>query len=212
MTVLDAVLFVVVVCLLLLLLVVEDMSATPRQPDCRCGACVTSSLPRLCVCLPVCLSVCLADCAFPCFSSQPRHESHTKQEHLWKGPMTNQSKGRSLTEVVAAVTLLGFLTGFVCVLCVGNYCRAKRAMERQRQRRLAKLAGNSNGLVDSPVSSNGSERQVLLRRTPRSNTTGGISVNEDLLLNIEDGVGGAGSVISGPPLGVEDERTQRMIQ
>lgn len=35
-----------------------------------------------------------------------------------------------------------FLVGFITVLCIGNYFRAKRAQERQRQRRLAKLAGN----------------------------------------------------------------------
>ena len=34
-----------------------------------------------------------------------------------------------------------FLIGFITVLCIGNYFRAKRAQERQRQRRLAKLAG-----------------------------------------------------------------------
>jgi type II secretory pathway pseudopilin PulG len=32
----------------------------------------------------------------------------------------------------------GFLVGFITVLCIGNYFRAKRAQERQRQRRLAK--------------------------------------------------------------------------
>ena len=37
--------------------------------------------------------------------------------------------------------------GFITVLCIGNYFRAKRAQERQRQRRLAKLAafGNNTG-------------------------------------------------------------------
>jgi len=35
--------------------------------------------------------------------------------------------------------------GFITVLCIGNYFRAKRAQERQRQRRHAKLAsGNTN--------------------------------------------------------------------
>jgi len=59
-------------------------------------------------------------------------------------------------EVIIAVTFVGFLTGFVAVLCVGNYFRAKKAMERQRQRRLARLAGGggggNGGLVDSPRS------------------------------------------------------------
>lgn len=47
------------------------------------------------------------------------------------------------------------MTGFVAVLCFGNYYRAKRAMERQKQRRLARLTGNAgNGVmgVDSPGS------------------------------------------------------------
>lgn len=59
--------------------------------------------------------------------------------------MTYSSRGRSLTELIIAVVFIGFLTGFVAVLCIGNYFRAKRAMERQRQRRLAnKLAGHAD--------------------------------------------------------------------
>ena len=39
--------------------------------------------------------------------------------------------------------------GFITVLCIGNYFRAKRSQERQRQRRLAKLAAaNHNGTYD----------------------------------------------------------------
>lgn len=41
-----------------------------------------------------------------------------------------------------ALCFVIFLVGFITVLCIGNYFRAKRAQERQRQRRLAKLAGN----------------------------------------------------------------------
>lgn len=52
---------------------------------------------------------------------------------------------------IQAVTFVGFLTGFVAVLCIGNYFRAKRAQERQRQQRLARLAGGS-GHIDSPRS------------------------------------------------------------
>ena len=55
-----------------------------------------------------------------------------------------------------AVTFVGFLSGFVVVLCVGNYFRAKRAQERQRERRLAKrigqVGGRDGGLLDSPRS------------------------------------------------------------
>jgi hypothetical protein len=48
-----------------------------------------------------------------------------------------------------AICFVTFLVGFITVLCIGNYFRAKRAQERQRQRRLAKLAAqgqqNSGG-------------------------------------------------------------------
>ena len=89
--------------------------------------------------------------------------------------MSYQSRGRSITEVLLAAVLLGFLSGFVCVLCVGNYFRAKRAMERQRQRRLARFSNGGNGYVDSPRShhsaatsggSSGDEQQLLLTKTP----------------------------------------------
>lgn len=43
----------------------------------------------------------------------------------------------------------------MAVLCIGNYYRAKKAMERQKQRRIARLTGNAgNGVmgVDSPGS------------------------------------------------------------
>ena len=42
--------------------------------------------------------------------------------------------------------------GFITVLCIGNYFRAKRAQERQRQRRLAKLAGASGNASVAPGS------------------------------------------------------------
>jgi hypothetical protein len=46
--------------------------------------------------------------------------------------------------MIQAVCFVGFLVGFITVLCIGNYFRAKRAQERQRQRRLAKLSGSTN--------------------------------------------------------------------
>jgi hypothetical protein len=44
-----------------------------------------------------------------------------------------------------AICFVAFLVGFITVLCIGNYFRAKRAQERQRQRRLAKLAAANQG-------------------------------------------------------------------
>ena len=62
--------------------------------------------------------------------------------------MTYKSRDRSLTEVLIAVVFVCFFVGFVAVLCIGNYYRARRAMERQRQRRLARLSGHAgNGVV-----------------------------------------------------------------
>mmetsp|Transcript_13509 Transcript_13509/g.19765 ORF Transcript_13509/g.19765 Transcript_13509/m.19765 type:complete len:95 (-) Transcript_13509:171-455(-) len=60
--------------------------------------------------------------------------------------MTYRSRGRSIFEVIVAVCFVGFLVGFITVLCIGNYFRAKRAQERQKQRRVAKIQNaNSNG-------------------------------------------------------------------
>ena len=98
------------------------------------------------------------------------------------------------------------MVGFVCVLCIGNYYRAKKALERQKQRRLARLA-NSNGgglgmngvVVDSPKSSTTSgsdmetERQHLLaaaqpsrRRNNNNNNNDMMSDNESLLFKVDD--------------------------
>ena len=54
---------------------------------------------------------------------------------------------------------VGFLAGFVTVLCIGNYLRAKSAMERQRDRRIARLAGRNK--VRSTESTPGSPRSHL---------------------------------------------------
>mmetsp|Transcript_29535 Transcript_29535/g.48734 ORF Transcript_29535/g.48734 Transcript_29535/m.48734 type:complete len:109 (+) Transcript_29535:184-510(+) len=105
--------------------------------------------------------------------------------------MTYKARGRSITEVILAVIFVGFLTGFVVVLCIGNYYRAKKAMERQRQRRFAKLAGRAgNGVIDSPRSYSSSseysdEKASLLKRTPR-NGQHQPPIAEDLLLHVED--------------------------
>ena len=39
---------------------------------------------------------------------------------------------------------MAFLVGFITVLCIGNYFRAKRAQERQKQRRDAKMVSSSS--------------------------------------------------------------------
>ena len=49
-----------------------------------------------------------------------------------------------------AICFSAFLVGFITVLCIGNYFRAKRAQDRQRQRRLAKLADDSNFIGSDP--------------------------------------------------------------
>ncbi|KAL3780592.1 hypothetical protein ACHAW5_006410 [Stephanodiscus triporus] len=54
--------------------------------------------------------------------------------------MTYQSRGRTVFEVVLRCRHWAFLVGFITVLCIGNYFRAKRAQERQKQRREAKMA------------------------------------------------------------------------
>ena len=53
----------------------------------------------------------------------------------------------SFFSFLQAICFVVFLVGFITVLCIGNYFRAKRAQERQRQRRLAKLTGPSNASV-----------------------------------------------------------------
>jgi len=77
--------------------------------------------------------------------------------------MTYRSRGRSIFEVILAVCFVGFLVGFIAVLCIGNYFRAKRAQERQRQRRLSKLTNttptHSGRTVRSNTSVNVNSRQ-----------------------------------------------------
>ena len=115
--------------------------------------------------------------------------------------MTYQSRGRSIAEAILAVIVVGFLTGFVAVLCIGNYFRAKKAMERQRQRRLARLSGNGAGRMGGESIASGSpahsssagsssvtnERQHLLATKPpelprRRNNNISNNQNEDLII------------------------------
>lgn len=115
--------------------------------------------------------------------------------------MTYASRGRSIIEVIAVTIVVCFLTGFVAVLCIGNYYRAKKAMERHRQRRLARLSHGvgfpSGGDVDrktdispgsnySAATSGGStpanERQHLLARPSELPRRRNNNINDDLLL------------------------------
>lgn len=63
-----------------------------------------------------------------------------------------------------ALAFTAFLIGFITVLCIGNYFRAKRAQERQRQRRLTKQvtqqAQYNNGSQPLPSSSFSSPRSA----------------------------------------------------
>lgn len=95
------------------------------------------------------------------------------------------------------------MVGFVCVLCIGNYYRAKRASEKQKQRRLAKLSNIPGVVVDSPKSSKSSttsgsdvdpERQHLLSRPAQqqnrrrnNNNNNHLEDTESLLFQVNDG-------------------------
>ena len=56
-----------------------------------------------------------------------------------------------------AICFTAFLVGFITVLCIGNYFRAKRAQDRQRQRRLAKLTEDGNFVGDPYAGANGDD-------------------------------------------------------
>jgi hypothetical protein len=89
-----------------------------------------------------------------------------------------------------AAVFIGFMVGFVCFLCVGNYKRALRALERQRQRRLSRLGGAAG---ESPKSSTTSgsvdldtERQHLLAPSRRRQVDNSSSDMESLLFKVDD--------------------------
>ena len=94
--------------------------------------------------------------------------------------MTYSSRGRTMTELILAVIFIGFLTGFVAVMCIGNYVRAKRAMERQRQRRLAHRLGQGGDESDFYV--DGNEEYTASPRSNPSSASGGSSVDEHMHL------------------------------
>jgi hypothetical protein len=126
--------------------------------------------------------------------------------------MTYASHGRSIIEVIVATIFVCFLTGFVAVLCIGNYYRAKKAMERHRQRRLARLShgtggnvgigGNVGSMDVGTRTSHGSpgsyysttsgesvvpdERRPLLANPPEIPRRRNNNINDDLLLFTND--------------------------
>mmetsp|Transcript_19830 Transcript_19830/g.41766 ORF Transcript_19830/g.41766 Transcript_19830/m.41766 type:complete len:181 (-) Transcript_19830:441-983(-) len=61
---------------------------------------------------------------------------------------------RSSNELLAAIIFAGFLAGFIFYLCLGNYQRAKRAMDRQRNRRI-ELEEEKRALAYSPTNRGG---------------------------------------------------------
>ena len=76
----------------------------------------------------------------------------------------------------------GFLVGFITVLCIGNYFRAKRAQERQRQRRLNKQAAASQQAQTVPQPTNSSSLG-----SPRSSAPGASVTPDSLYSTVETG-------------------------
>ena len=89
--------------------------------------------------------------------------------------MTYSHRGRSLIELIFAISLTSFLVGFVSVLCIGNYLRARRSQERQRARREEnkKNGGSASKFKRNQFSS-----------TSHSNNTNNSSFNPQLTNNL----------------------------
>jgi len=90
---------------------------------------------------------------------------------------------------MAAIIFSGFLAGFIFYLCLGNYQRAKRAMDRQRKRR-TELEEEKRALAYSPTGTGGSAVGSGTRRrinfpgngaydSPRSGYSGSSSMYTD---------------------------------
>ncbi|KAL7506922.1 hypothetical protein ACHAXN_004139 [Cyclotella atomus] len=101
--------------------------------------------------------------------------------------MTYRSRGRSSNELMAAIIFASFLAGFITYLCFGNYQRAKRAMERQRRRRM-ELEDEKRALALSPDGGGSSvgfnnRRRIVTGNvnydSPRSNLSGSSSMYTD---------------------------------
>lgn len=104
------------------------------------------------------------------------------------------SRGRSLTEVLIVVVCVCFLLGFVAVLCIGNYYRAKMAMERQKQRRLARLSGQSGAIGVTGFDEETNSPQSIISGS--SSTHSGGEQGNPLLGGAGFGASGGGGNIS----------------
>lgn len=105
--------------------------------------------------------------------------------------------------MMQAIIFAGFLAGFIFYLCVGNYQRAKRAMDRQKQRRI-ELEEEKRALAYSPSVAGGStigDGSTTRRRmvgvgnhvtydSPRSGFSGTSSMYTDEKGGLVVGVGG----------------------
>mmetsp|Transcript_30351 Transcript_30351/g.72215 ORF Transcript_30351/g.72215 Transcript_30351/m.72215 type:complete len:169 (+) Transcript_30351:547-1053(+) len=114
--------------------------------------------------------------------------------------MTYRWRGRSTSELFAAITFAGFLVGFVFYLCVGNFQRAKSAAQRQARRR-RELEEQKRKLVYSPESGDqfGSGRRRINfgagnTDSPRSGYSGSSSMYTD---DKGETVGVGGVVVEG---------------
>ncbi len=109
-----------------------------------------------------------------------------------------------MPSIVQAITFGGFLAGFIFYLCIGNYHRAKRAMDRQKQRRI-ELEEEKRALAYSPSVAGGSivgDGSTTRRRiigvgnhhdtydSPRSGFSGTSSMYTDEKGGLTVGVGG----------------------
>lgn len=105
-----------------------------------------------------------------------------------------------------ATGMMCFLIGFVTVLCVGNFFRARRAMDRQKQRRLARLSENKgNGVVgiespgsdfSSPGASYNGEQQSLLSGGQNGTRRRPVEENTNSLLLDVNGTGPRAQITS----------------
>ena len=115
--------------------------------------------------------------------------------------MTYRWRGRSTSELFAAITFAGFLVGFIFYLCLGNFQRAKSAAQRQARRR-RELEEQKRKLVYSPESGGqfGSGRRRIdfgagnNADSPRSGYSGSSSMYTD---DKGETVGVGGVVVEG---------------